>query len=231
MFSDDLWLEITKVTEGQNSLQIVDFDDDNALIEGVFELSDAEGVFDGYDTRIAVSSSFPWDYPKVFETSGRIIRDADHHCMPGGYACLTSWPVWLAMSDDVSFSAVFNGPIKDWFLSQSIFERTGEWRYGEFSHGVYGQLEALCMFLQIDCPRAIVQKQDALKISIAINKGFLAMMKPPKGHHPCFCGSDRRFRDCHRSLINELNAKVPPDRKKRLLNHILWLSEKIKEMP
>ncbi|MEH6758260.1 MAG: hypothetical protein V7676_12245 [Parasphingorhabdus sp.] len=231
MFESKLWKEINEVVSKRKTLEIIDFDDDSVLIEGVFELSDSAGVFDAFDTTIKVSSSFPWKYPRVFETSGRVIRDAHHHCMPEGFACLSSWPVWLAANDNLSFEAVINGPIADWFLSQSIFERKGEWIYGELEHGIYGQLQAMGDLLKIEAPIDIKNKLELLGFSLKINSGLVVFLEGQKGHIKCFCESGSRYRDCHREHIKKLKSDITFSRRKFLMDHAVWLSKQVNKLP
>ena len=66
----------------------------------------------------------------------------------------------------------------DCFLSQSHFEATGEWPFGERSHGKQGILESYADLLQLPCIEDLV----AAYLNV-LSRNHL------KGHVTCLCGT------------------------------------------
>ena len=169
------------------------------LLEGRFVLSGMSGPFDFYDVKVRISPEYPIQEPIVFETGKRIPKEVDRHIFPNNEnCCLGVWDEWLLTSSDHSFQAFLTGPMRDYFLSQSHFEATGEWPFGERSHGNLGVLEAYCSLLDIE--------QDHAKACAYLR---LLTYKEIKGHHSCPCGSGKKLRDCHRSELNDLQNRIP----------------------
>lgn len=168
-------------------------------LEGSIILSGSKGPFDSFNVRIEFQDGFPLIAPQLFETSGRLPREIDRHIFSDGHACLAVWEAWLARTDDWSVGATLNGPIRNFLLSQSEFERTGKWPFGEHAHGSVGQLDAIKAIID---PEAI----GASRVVWIVDTLF----KWPAGHISCPCGSGRRFRHCHRSELEVLRARLEP---------------------
>lgn len=173
------------------------------LVEGQLLLESSLGPFDIYSIRIEMGKAFPIIPPLVIETEGRIPCDIDRHASSG--LCLEVWPVWLASNPTPTFAMVLEGPIRNFLLSQTIFERTGEWPFGERAHGDTGTIDAISELLGVEPPD--FQQSAAL---------ILALCLWPNGHTSCRCGSGRRFRDCHRAQLEPLRTRLP----KEVLNQL-----------
>lgn len=168
-------------------------------IEGTFVLRASKGPFDGYDVRIELHQGFPIEQPRLFELGGRIPRTDKRHVFPKGFGCLEVWPTWLAQNDDWSVASVLNGPVRNFLLSQSHFERTDKWPFGEHAHGDEGQLGALKSLLD---PTGADSKKAQWMLR--------ALYRWPKGHNPCLCGSGSRFRHCHRQKLEPIRQGFNP---------------------
>ena len=179
---------------------------DNAIVvEGTFVVTngsavcDPEGPLARYDVRIELSPTYPRIEPRVFETGGRITRDPDHHINGDGDCCVTVWENWLATAPDVGIAAYLGGPLREYFLGQFWFEKTGSWPFGERAHGVDGMEEAYADALGIPNRRK----------DILYHLRLLRLPRP-KGHWPCPCGSGRRLRACHAADLWSLHRRIPP---------------------
>ena len=124
--------------------------DDCIVLTGKLIVSGPKGPFDSYEILVGVPPAFPWQEPAVFETGDRVPRTADRHVFEShGNCCLGVWEEWLLRSRDHSASAFLQGPLHDYFLSQSWYEAKGEWPFGDRSHGALGVLEAFCEILGV----------------------------------------------------------------------------------
>lgn len=180
------------------------------LLDGRFVVSGPSGPFDFYEVRVGVSPDYPAQEPIVFETAGRIPKDIDRHIFPKyDDCCLGVWEEWLLTSPNHRFETFLTGPMHDYFLSQSHFEATGEWPFGERSHGKQGVLESYADLLQLPCEEGLVASY--LRI---LSRTHL------KGHTPCPCGSGKKLRNCHRSEFEELKQRIPAFIAKRMYQRI-----------
>lgn len=177
---------------------------DAILVEGTFLVTDGNGACDPegpltqYAIRIELSPTYPRIEPRVFETGGRITRDPDHHINGDGDCCVTVWENWLATAYDTGIAAYLSGPLREYFLGQFWFEKTGSWPFGERAHGMNGMEEAYADALGI-----ANRRRDILY--------YLRILRlpRPKGHWPCPCSSGRRLRDCHAADLWSLHRRIP----------------------
>ncbi|CAO4147736.1 hypothetical protein LPLAFNJD_LOCUS2519 [Methylorubrum aminovorans] len=184
--------------------------DSLTVLDGPFVISGPDGPFDSYQVRIAVPDGFPWNEPVVWETGERIPRIADRHVFPkDGNCCLGVWEEWLLTAPERTFAALLTGVMHDYFVSQSYFESTGEWPFGERSHGNAGVLESYSDLLGV--PRDTSTVHRYLR---------LLSMTRVRGHHFCPCGSGDKLRQCHSVEIETLTKRIPPALAQRMLKRI-----------
>ena len=178
-------------------LKVIHADVFPVVMEGTFEIDGPKGRVDAYEIRIEFPEAFPRVPPAVFETTGRLPHDLDRHVFGDGRACLEVWPVWRAQNPDATVRSVLNGPVRNFLLSQSIFESSGSWPFGEYSHGDAGQREAL---------------RDILKATGTGDKDLLwranALVNPPRRQNSCPCGGGRLYRKCHRQELEGLATSL-----------------------
>ena len=167
------------------------------VLEGKFEVDGPKGRVDAYSVRIEFSKDFPLSPPLVFETDGRLPHHIDWHVIGNGYACLEVWPVWRAQNTDPTVRSVLNGPVRNFFLSQSFFEANGHWPFGEYSHGDPGRREALKTLFRA----ASAQDKDLLW---RVN----ALVNPPRRQNSCPCGSSRLYCKCHQPELQEIASNL-----------------------
>ena len=169
------------------------------FLSGSFPLKDGERVVDRYFIEIEFPFNYPCDLPMVREVGGRIPHTADRHMYANGVACLfvPDERAWIC-PEGTSLLEFLDGPVRNFFLGQSVFEMEGVWPFGQRSHGVQGILEFYAEILGTNDRATIIRYLDVLR------------RKHVKGHWPCPCGSDQRLRKCHLSQIVELRQKIPP---------------------
>lgn len=173
------------------------------------EISDA-GPFDRFNVGIVVSSNYPDTAPLVCEFGERIPREVDRHMFNSSACCVTVFSAWKEQNVDHSFRRYVSGPIRDFFLSQSHFEETKEWPFGEYEHGDAGIAQACSEVFQE--PLSPDQAKSYLKY---------AALREPKGHLQCPCGSGNIIRKC--CGISELETfrnRCSPSSAARLLRQL-----------
>lgn len=177
----------------------------SSLVEGCICISGNlictgdQGPFDAFEISALLPIGFPQKEPFVWETGERIPRTADRHVYPKpGNCCLCVWEEWLWGKTDVGFEDFLVGPLHSYFVSQSIFEMTGDWPFGERDHDKEGLDQALAKMLS-DIPN--VSMDNALAI---------LSQTEVKGHARCPCGSRLRLRNCHYNELVSARQKLPP---------------------
>jgi hypothetical protein len=203
VFSEQPYLEVSIVPEG-------------VLVEGHYLLI-AHEVADrsmGPMSRHKVAILTPWDYPEtepvVTMRDRSLPRGPDHHIASDGECCITAFPTWRLITDDRSWAAYFEGPIRNFFLSHLVRRRTGRWPFGEYAHGGYGLVQAISEILE--CP------PDGKFV-----RGILCWRRRqycsclPPDHHSCPCRSGRTIGRCCGDHLLSILHKIPQEDARTLL--------------
>jgi hypothetical protein len=172
-------------------------------------IANPAGPISEFGVEIVAPSGFPYLEPKVFETGGRIPRSADRHVNHDGDCCVTVWEHWLVCAPDRSFATFLNGPVREYFLAQYWYEKTGKWPFGERAHGHDGLQEAYAEAL------GTANKKEGLTYRLR-----LLSKEWPKGHWLCPCGSGKLLRHCHRDELMALHKRIPPRIARQMLSRL-----------
>jgi hypothetical protein len=166
-------------------------------IRGSFPVLHQGTVLDRYQIEIEWSDS-DTEVPLLRETGGRIPWIADRHMNLGGIACLFVPEEWLLRPrEDKTIIRYLEGPVRDYFLWQSLYERGESPPWKDRAHGLPGLIEAYGDIVGMESESAV---RCCLKY---LSKDQI------KGHWPCPCGSGKRTRECHLKHMRELKSKVP----------------------
>jgi len=167
---------------------------DTVILSGHYQLIDGNNIVDTFLIEVVFPHRYPKGIPSVYEVGRRIPRTADRHIYPSGEACLFL-PHQLAeiVPKGSSFLDFLNGPVKSFFVSQSYYELTELWLFGEWSHGE----DAIYEFYA-----PLLKTKDRLTINKFIK---LISRKEIKGHWLCPCGSGKLLRHCHYDEVDKLH--------------------------
>jgi hypothetical protein len=107
-----------------------------------------------------------------------------------------------------TFTEFLEGPVRNYFICQSLVARGDPWPFGEHEHGAKGVLAAYAKLLGTSDPNQI--------------RSFLECLRhrPTKGHKACPCGSGKKVRDCHQSQLDELGDIIRPEIAARALRQL-----------
>lgn len=174
--------------------------DSRAEIRGTFPVRDEAGrTLDEYSISIELPPRYPDRLPIVRETAGRIPHTLDRHVVSTTGTCCVLLPDarWEEFPIGAPFAEYLAGPLRNYFLGQSVVELGGEWPFGEWAHGNEARL---------DYYRALFSTNNAITV-----RRFLEAIAWPhrKGRVECPCGSRRRLRKCCRAKVDELRKKLP----------------------
>lgn len=170
------------------------------VVRGVFPVRLEHTTIDQYFIEIAVPDNYPKQVPIVHELGKRIPVDLDFHVVTDGSLCLflpdERWKYW---GNGKVFLDFLQETVNDFFLGQVYHERHHEFPFGERRHGILGILDYYEEELGTDDVEAI------LRCLTYLSKRVI------KGHWDCFCGSDKRLRQCHGKKMRDLRNKIPPE--------------------
>jgi len=185
---------------------------DRVFIRGSFPIIYDGKILDRYLIEVELLPDYPESIPIVRETGGRIPKTLDHHInIPAGDICLffpdERWKIYPPNSTFLDF---LNGPVRNYFIGESLVELGQPWPFGQWSHDAEGIIEYYSNLLGT---------QD-----LAVILKYLEYLSKPrlKGHWDCPCGSGERLRNCHFNELIDLSAKISPEiakqSRKRLLS-------------
>jgi hypothetical protein len=169
------------------------------VLEGDFPLVAEEKVRDRYLVEITLARDHPKSLPVVRDVAGRIPRKAERHMNGDGTACVflsderwKSWPIGAPLVD------FLNGPLRSYFICQSVVESGDPWPMEQLGHGAEG--------IRMSYRELLGTGNDD------VVRDYLACLaaKQVKGHWSCPCGSGKRLRHCHLARVLELRKKVSP---------------------
>lgn len=168
-------------------------------VRGTYPVTADGKVIDRYELEIALPSDYPASLPLVWETGGRIPREADRHVFPDtGSLCLgVPLALWIQLKGDFSLPTVLDIPVRNFLIGNALVEKGEPWPHGDRSHGAAGILEFCGDLLGTSEPMAIAQ------FLLALVKGKV------RGHWLCPCGSGEIIRKCHKEAVEALRG-VPP---------------------
>jgi hypothetical protein len=173
-------------------------EEDVVFVRGSFPVVDDGRVLDRYQVELELPRDYPDAIPILREVGGRIAWAPSCHVNENGVACPflpdERWRVYPRGSTLIDY---LDGPMRSFFLGQSLVQIGQPWPFGERPHGASGALEYYVELLGTRDPRTILAYLSYL------GKDSL------KGHWDCPCGSGRRLRDCHFKKLIELRGKIP----------------------
>jgi hypothetical protein len=182
---------------------------DQIRVVGAFVCASDDGPFDRFHIEIAISSRFPRQEPSLEEVGGRIPRTVERHVFPSsGRCCLGLWEAWLLKTEVADFESYLLGPVTSYFISQWLFETTGDWPFGEQAHST----EAV----------AATYSESLGLPANADQAGYLRLLTSPllTGNPVCPCGSGERLRNCHWKWIRERRRRIPASIRKDMAGRL-----------
>ncbi len=191
---------------------------DKILVKGSFPVFHDGVVLDRYQIEIDLLPDYPNSVPVVREVGGRIPHTADRHINnKEGVACLFLKDEQMEICPPgTSLVDFLNGPIRNYFISQSLVELGQPWPFGEHAHGNAGRTEYYQEIIGTKDDRIIFE--------------YLKCLSKPqiKGHWLCPCGSGQKIRHCHAKQIYDLKDKITPHIAKSALKALV--REALQEM-
>lgn len=196
MQSDNFTNDLTTAIKEYPSLKLINEAGDLSL-EGSIDLIHSEtGIaYDSFSVKIYYPKQYPFCFPKVIETGGKIPRTADRHVnvTANNTLCLTVDPEERLLT--------LYGITTSWFIENVLLPRLGEeyivndgGKYlHEYSHNALGYWEFYFQKFNTKNPLVVINiLENMLQHSM------------PKGYMPCICKSGKDYKKCHKKNVDDL---------------------------
>ena len=167
----------------------------NPFLAGNLDILDGEGTFwHSYSVEIHYNTRYPSAFPTVFETGGSIRRIADWHINNDGSCCLDNeFSQQIKCCKGINLESFISAELIPWLANQSFRRLTGRYANGEQSHGDIGRREFFIHELQ------------APNFSTwGTGRRERAREKSYPRQSRCFCGSQKKWRHCHKQIFEKL---------------------------
>jgi hypothetical protein len=187
--------DILFIPETFNKLNVVE-ENGEQLLAGTLDIIDGTGkLWDTYSIEIRGSENYPYAFPKLFETKDAFPKNADWHVYEDDLSCCIDVPLneKIICKNGLSVANYIISYALPYFANQTFRIREGYYRFGEYSHGIFGRIEYYQSKLKAENP---IQLLEMFRL-ILIN------YNPERTAFCPFCYK-LKFRNCHRVVFREL---------------------------
>lgn len=192
------------------------------ILLGELPIVDTSGhEWDRYQIEIHSSPLYPYGFPLLYETGGRIPRIIDWHIYGDtGSCCVDIFPSEiLNCRNGLRLPEYIRDFAIPYFANQTHRIREGYYKNGEYSHGGKGMLEFYMPVLKCNDPREAVRLLKLFCSGIGTTRSVF---------HTCFCGSGKKLRNCHRESLNTLSKIGIDEVRKHTMMMLEYLGNKKK---
>lgn len=178
-----------------SKLQIIESGGEKFL-KGEIDIIDKSGkLWDTYQIEIKGSDSYPYRFPKLFETSNAFPKIADWHVYDDDKSCCVDVPPneVIICKEGLNVIDYIQRMTIPYFANQSFRKREGYYLYGEYSHGILGRLEFYQSKLKAKSPAELIGMFDLI----------IKDYSPPRTAFCPFCAKVK-FRQCHKKPFRDL---------------------------
>ena len=189
--------DILFVPEVFDKLSIVE-ENEERFLKGSLDIIDGTGkVWETFQLEIKGSESYPYAFPRLYETNNAFPKNADWHVYENDFSCCVDVPMsekiicknGLKVADYIKQYAI------PYFANQTYRIREGYYLYGEYSHGIMGRLEFYQSKLKAKNPAELIKMFDLI----------IKDYNPDRRAICPFCYKEK-FRRCHRDAFRELQT-------------------------
>lgn len=129
---------------------------------------------------------YPDALPKVFLNDHKEMKSLNRHINDEGLCCLTTdVEASIILGKNYTLIEFTEKLVIPFFAAQILFDKTGQWPNGDYSHGPLGKIEYYA-------ERLCVTKD---KVLLAIKN--ILFTKTLGRNDLCFCDSGKKFKKCH----------------------------------
>lgn len=168
-------------------------------IDGEFDVMDADGHrWDTYEIRIVIPPGFPYELPKLIETSKKIGQTPDWHNSDGECCLATHAKIFNELGTPLSLLKWMDRFVHDYLASHVIRIREKIYPKGEYPHGEEGMVVGYKEIFNLDTDEEVLERLNFLCGTTSLGR-----------NDRCFCQSGRKYKHCF--LMNPMGhfANIP----------------------
>ncbi|WKL43728.1 hypothetical protein [Flavobacterium sp. ZE23DGlu08] len=187
--------QVTAVVEKYKELSFK-IEDGIPCVFGAIILADESGsIEDTYQIEIKAVIDYPYSFPLLFETGGRIPRNIDWHIFEkNGNCCIASPPEeYILCNTGIDLLQFIENQVKNYFYSQTFRNQNGYF-LKERPHGSKGWIEFF---------EETFMTENIFNIEFGLNQ--ILEGKKIDRVSDCFCGSGKKYRKCHKKSYEVLS--------------------------
>lgn len=169
--SIQLFNDEAKAVCSHNSEFYYELENGFPCIRGSIQLIESKKIVtDSYEVKIMWSQGYPFKFPLVFETGGRIPINLDWHVFEtDGHCCIKAIPEEMVLcKKGISLDWFISTQLVPYFFNQSFRQENGYY-YHERSHGIKGTLESFADIFKTTNVNSILNLLSVLKESSDYN--------------------------------------------------------------
>ena len=125
-------------------------------------------------------------FPYVKDTGGHVDQDYPHRYTSGVLCLATEIDLKLHFVDGFDLVRWMDDFVEPYYYSHDYYQRFGCYPFGDRTHGHFGAVQSYCDWFTTQDLNTVA----SIMLQIEANDNY-------RGHHPCFCGSGKKMRDCH----------------------------------
>lgn len=189
--------QLVDVVQKYPNLKILKDAEGVSYVQGILDIpNDINEIAGHFLIEVHCSEGFPNRFPILFETGGEIPIEADWHKYKDGSCCITVWPdEVLKCKNGISVLFFIEKYAIPYFANQIHKKQTGEYKNGEYAHGIKG----ISQFYET------LLKTSDKELWIQYFKNVFRNLKVPIGRNDmCFCGSEEKYKNCHLDVFMTL---------------------------
>jgi hypothetical protein len=188
--------DVKKAADRFPKLRLSQTNSTSWVVTGELDICDTVGVYWGtFGIEILVPKTYPFCIPIVREVSTLIPRDIDWHISTSGECCLDIPHKRIYKSRvGINFTDFMTNTVYPYFSNQLYKLQTGVYAGSEFSHNCDGIIQFYRENLGLTAELA----------RLVLNR--LTTQVPFTRNELCFCGQDKKLKNCHISIIEFLKS-------------------------
>jgi hypothetical protein len=168
------------------------------IVKGEVDIIDRDGTYwESFQVEIHPVDEFPFRYPSVYETGGKIPRIGDWHVYENTQTCCIDVEPEevIKCRDGLSLVDFIRREMIPYFFAQTFRRKEGYYPNGEYEHNEHGLFQYYDRLLKTNGdPRSTVHQ---MRMMLRIPR--------PARTNDCFCGSQEKFRRCHRTAYDTIH--------------------------
>jgi len=192
--SDNLNTEVYKLNIFFPKLRLF-YIENSPFLNGNIDILDTKGNYlDTFNVAIAIPDNYPYGIPKLKLISHESIWNDERHISNEGICCVEiDHILTFASKKGITLLEFLRNWVYPFLMNQIYFNHAKQFANGEYPHGFEG-----------------IQKFYAVKLGLTDIHIIVLILKSiinnlvPGNNDPCICGSEKKFKHCHKFSVKYL---------------------------